>query len=178
MRCRPSLVRGRAAQVNPGGFTTPARRPSVPHRTAGCGKSSLRPLMADHGHYKASFGFCYFCRIPFLNSRSPAKNDSSICGTSVVASTASQYACTCSAASRLRYAERKSQTAYTPLSHTHAVGECAERVGPANDPVRKRQGSTPNGFDLARSTRIGSAPDGESQASRIFLIISNICSKC
>nr|ADH29562.1 TnpM [Klebsiella oxytoca KOX105] len=46
MRCRPSLVRGRAAQVNPGGFTTPARRPSVPHRTAGCGKSSLRPLMA------------------------------------------------------------------------------------------------------------------------------------
>lgn len=47
MRCRPSLVRGRAAQVNPGGFTTPARRPSVPHRTAGCGKSSLRPLMAD-----------------------------------------------------------------------------------------------------------------------------------
>ncbi|RRW10824.1 hypothetical protein EGJ71_17670, partial [Stutzerimonas stutzeri] len=26
---------------------TPARRPSVPHRTAGCGKSSLRPLMAD-----------------------------------------------------------------------------------------------------------------------------------
>ncbi|PAU40835.1 transposase, partial [Klebsiella pneumoniae] len=24
----------------------PARRPSVPHRTAGCGKSSLRPLMA------------------------------------------------------------------------------------------------------------------------------------
>ncbi|EDK1493205.1 transposase [Salmonella enterica subsp. enterica serovar Senftenberg] len=44
--CRPSLVRGRAAQVNPGGFTTPARRPSVPHRTAGCGKSSLRPLMA------------------------------------------------------------------------------------------------------------------------------------
>ena len=42
----PSLVRGRAAQVNPGGFTTPARRPSVPHRTAGCGKSSLRPLMA------------------------------------------------------------------------------------------------------------------------------------
>ncbi|TSI21394.1 hypothetical protein FPH26_25010, partial [Escherichia coli] len=35
MRCRPSLVRGRAAQVNPGGFTTPARRPSVPHRTAG-----------------------------------------------------------------------------------------------------------------------------------------------
>ncbi|PAC61170.1 hypothetical protein CJP04_29045, partial [Klebsiella pneumoniae] len=40
MRCRPSLVRGRAAQVNPGGFTTPARRPSVPHRTAGCGKSS------------------------------------------------------------------------------------------------------------------------------------------
>ena len=36
----PSLVRGRAAQVNPGGFTTPARRPSVPHRTAGCGKSS------------------------------------------------------------------------------------------------------------------------------------------
>ncbi|EDX0740363.1 hypothetical protein GSZ80_003675 [Salmonella enterica] len=30
MRCRPSLVRGRAAQVNPGGFTTPARRPSVP----------------------------------------------------------------------------------------------------------------------------------------------------
>ncbi|PLI62202.1 transposase, partial [Klebsiella pneumoniae] len=25
MRCRPSLVRGRAAQVNPGGFTTPAR---------------------------------------------------------------------------------------------------------------------------------------------------------
>ncbi|RZF90801.1 hypothetical protein EXT44_29110, partial [Klebsiella pneumoniae] len=41
---RPSLVRGRAAQVNPGGFTTPARRPSVPHRTAGCGKSSLRPL--------------------------------------------------------------------------------------------------------------------------------------
>ncbi|EDY2400559.1 hypothetical protein GUQ62_004717, partial [Salmonella enterica subsp. enterica serovar Kentucky] len=38
MRCRPSLVRGRAAQVNPGGFTTPARRPSVPHRTAGCGK--------------------------------------------------------------------------------------------------------------------------------------------
>ncbi|RTA83638.1 hypothetical protein EJ611_00980, partial [Pseudomonas aeruginosa] len=25
---------------------TPARRPSVPHRTAGCGKSSLRPLMA------------------------------------------------------------------------------------------------------------------------------------
>ncbi|MBE0061918.1 hypothetical protein FOT21_25410 [Escherichia coli] len=28
MRCRPSLVRGRAAQVNPGGFTTPARRPS------------------------------------------------------------------------------------------------------------------------------------------------------
>ncbi|RTL17523.1 MAG: hypothetical protein EKK55_22540, partial [Rhodocyclaceae bacterium] len=30
----------------PGGFTTPARRPSVPHRTAGCGKSSLRPLMA------------------------------------------------------------------------------------------------------------------------------------
>ncbi|MFL3598612.1 hypothetical protein ACJU29_17890, partial [Pseudomonas aeruginosa] len=36
-----------AAQVNPGGFTTPARRPSVPHRTAGCGKSSLRPLMAD-----------------------------------------------------------------------------------------------------------------------------------
>ncbi|MFO6414306.1 hypothetical protein ACLBVS_33645, partial [Pseudomonas aeruginosa] len=31
----------------PGGFTTPARRPSVPHRTAGCGKSSLRPLMAD-----------------------------------------------------------------------------------------------------------------------------------
>ena len=45
MRCRPSLVRGRAAQ-NPGGFTTPARRPSVPHRTAGCGKSSLRPLMA------------------------------------------------------------------------------------------------------------------------------------
>jgi hypothetical protein len=47
MRCRPSLVRGRAAQVNPGGFTTPARRPSVPHRTAGCGKSSLRPLMAE-----------------------------------------------------------------------------------------------------------------------------------
>ncbi len=46
MRCRPSLVRGRAAQVNPRGFTTPARRPSVPHRTAGCGKSSLRPLMA------------------------------------------------------------------------------------------------------------------------------------
>nr|CAJ77027.1 Transposase [Acinetobacter baumannii] len=46
MRCRPSLVRGRAAQVNPGGFTTPARRPSVPHRTAGCGKSSLRSLMA------------------------------------------------------------------------------------------------------------------------------------
>ena len=46
MRCRPSLVSGRAAQVNPGGFTTPARRPSVPHRTAGCGKSSLRPLMA------------------------------------------------------------------------------------------------------------------------------------
>ncbi|GHL43976.1 hypothetical protein ECZU28_39710 [Escherichia coli] len=42
----PSLVRGRAAQVNPRGFTTPARRPSVPHRTAGCGKSSLRPLMA------------------------------------------------------------------------------------------------------------------------------------
>ena len=42
----PSPVRGRAAQVNPGGFTTPARRPSVPHRTAGCGKSSLRPLMA------------------------------------------------------------------------------------------------------------------------------------
>ncbi|WP_422822579.1 recombinase family protein [Vreelandella populi] len=39
-------MRGRAAQVNPGGFTTPARRPSVPHRTAGCGKSSLRPLMA------------------------------------------------------------------------------------------------------------------------------------
>ncbi|RBY10115.1 hypothetical protein DTL96_25785 [Escherichia coli] len=31
MRCRPSLVRGRAAQVNPGGFTTPARRPSVRH---------------------------------------------------------------------------------------------------------------------------------------------------
>ena len=28
----PSLVRGRAAQVNPGGFTTPARRPSVPHQ--------------------------------------------------------------------------------------------------------------------------------------------------
>ncbi|OYD52426.1 transposase [Thauera propionica] len=46
MRCRPSLVRGRAAQVNTGGFTTPARRPSVPHRTAGCGKSSLRPLVA------------------------------------------------------------------------------------------------------------------------------------
>ena len=43
----PLTVRGRAAQVNPGGFTTPARRPSVPHRTAGCGKSSLRPLMAQ-----------------------------------------------------------------------------------------------------------------------------------
>ncbi|TPP27776.1 hypothetical protein FJV67_24600, partial [Salmonella enterica subsp. enterica serovar Typhimurium] len=40
------LQQCRAAQVNPGGFTTPARRPSVPHRTAGCGKSSLRPLMA------------------------------------------------------------------------------------------------------------------------------------
>ncbi|AUU93234.1 transposase (plasmid) [Enterobacteriaceae bacterium ENNIH3] len=41
-----TLQQCRAAQVNPGGFTTPARRPSVPHRTAGCGKSSLRPLMA------------------------------------------------------------------------------------------------------------------------------------
>ncbi|MBK3023939.1 hypothetical protein FKK33_26220, partial [Klebsiella pneumoniae] len=44
MRCRPSLVRGRAAQVNPGGFTTPARRPSVPHRTAGCGKGTVAKL--------------------------------------------------------------------------------------------------------------------------------------
>ncbi len=41
----PSLVRGRAAQVNRR-IHYPARRPSVPHRTAGCGKSSLRPLMA------------------------------------------------------------------------------------------------------------------------------------
>ncbi|OVZ00074.1 hypothetical protein CDO47_35770, partial [Pseudomonas aeruginosa] len=44
LRCPTSLVRGRAAQVNPGGFTTPARRPSVPHRTAGCGKSYPPPL--------------------------------------------------------------------------------------------------------------------------------------
>ncbi|MFQ0463467.1 hypothetical protein ACH7EC_29445, partial [Klebsiella pneumoniae] len=42
----PPTICNSAAQVNPGGFTTPARRPSVPHRTAGCGKSSLRPLMA------------------------------------------------------------------------------------------------------------------------------------
>ncbi len=41
----PSLVRGRAAQVNPGGFTTPARRPSVPHRNGRLRK--VLPASAD-----------------------------------------------------------------------------------------------------------------------------------
>ncbi len=44
MRCRPSLSRG--AQVQSPGFL-PARRPSVPHRTAGCGKSSCVRRMAE-----------------------------------------------------------------------------------------------------------------------------------
>ena len=70
MRCRPSLVRGRAAQVNPGGFTTPARRPSVPHRTAGCGKSSLRPLMAGSrssqvSKWSGELSTKYWNRCPF-----------------------------------------------------------------------------------------------------------------
>ncbi|ECY3682969.1 transposase [Salmonella enterica subsp. enterica serovar Infantis] len=32
--------------LSPPTICNSARRPSVPHRTAGCGKSSLRPLMA------------------------------------------------------------------------------------------------------------------------------------
>ena len=44
MRCRPSLVRGRAAQVNPGGFTLrEGHRCRIERPVA---ESLLRPLMA------------------------------------------------------------------------------------------------------------------------------------
>ena len=40
MRCRPSLVRGRAAQVNLADSLPLREGHQCPHRTAGCGKSS------------------------------------------------------------------------------------------------------------------------------------------
>jgi len=49
-------------------------------------------------HRQPGFGGAALFPLPFLNPRSPAMNASSMCGISVTASTASPYACACSAA--------------------------------------------------------------------------------